>query len=141
MCVAVCCISGSCSPPSASPTASTPLARPRPTTRLSKPPSPRATAGGDATRHIVDAGFLCRMKKRAVLINTSRGTLVRYRSRSHCAVDLGRGGPRRRRGRAPHRRRPSPREGAQIRMRFFELIPFFLVAGKSVTEGKNRMIL
>jgi hypothetical protein len=26
-------------------------------------------------------------------------------------------------------------------MRFFELIPFFLVAGKSVTEGKNRMIL
>jgi len=84
------------------------------------------------------------MKKHAVLVNTSRGTLgrsdARARARIAQRVDLGRG-PRRRRGRAPHRRRPSPREGAQIRMRFFELIPFFLVAGKSVTEGKNRMIL
>jgi glyoxylate/hydroxypyruvate reductase len=32
--------------------------------------------GGDATRHVVDAGFLRKMKKRAVLVNTSRGTLV-----------------------------------------------------------------
>ena len=78
------------------------------------------------------------MKKRAVLINTSRGTLgrsdARARARIAQRVDLGRG-PRRRRGRAPHRRRPSPRERAQVRMRFFELL------GKSVTEGKNRMIL
>jgi glyoxylate/hydroxypyruvate reductase len=33
-------------------------------------------AGGDATRRIVDAEFLRRMKKHAVLVNTSRGTLV-----------------------------------------------------------------
>lgn len=32
--------------------------------------------GGDATRHVVDAGFLRMMKKYAILVNTSRGTLV-----------------------------------------------------------------
>jgi glyoxylate/hydroxypyruvate reductase len=32
--------------------------------------------GGDATRHVVDADFLRKMKKHAVLVNTSRGTLV-----------------------------------------------------------------
>jgi glyoxylate/hydroxypyruvate reductase len=32
--------------------------------------------GGDATRHVVNAEFLRRMKKHAVLVNTSRGTLV-----------------------------------------------------------------
>jgi len=32
--------------------------------------------GGDMTRHVVDAGFLRKMKKHAVLVNTSRGTLV-----------------------------------------------------------------
>ena len=32
--------------------------------------------GGDATRHIVDTGFLRMMKKHAVLVNTSRGALV-----------------------------------------------------------------
>ena len=32
--------------------------------------------GGDETRHVVDAGFLRKMKKHAVLVNTSRGTLV-----------------------------------------------------------------
>lgn len=32
--------------------------------------------GGEDTRHVVDADFLRKMKKRAVLVNTSRGTLV-----------------------------------------------------------------
>ena len=32
--------------------------------------------GGDETRHVVDAGFLRKMKKHAVLVNTARGTLV-----------------------------------------------------------------
>ena len=32
--------------------------------------------GGAQTRHIVDEGFLRRMKKTGVLVNTSRGTLV-----------------------------------------------------------------
>jgi glyoxylate/hydroxypyruvate reductase len=32
--------------------------------------------GGDETRHVINAGFLCKMKKHAVLVNTSRGTLV-----------------------------------------------------------------
>jgi lactate dehydrogenase-like 2-hydroxyacid dehydrogenase len=32
--------------------------------------------GGDATRHMVDAGFLSAMRPTAVLVNTARGTLV-----------------------------------------------------------------
>ncbi|KAF8271800.1 hypothetical protein EI94DRAFT_1719484 [Lactarius quietus] len=32
--------------------------------------------GGDATRHVVNAGFLRKMRKHSVLVNTSRGTLV-----------------------------------------------------------------
>ena len=32
--------------------------------------------GGDETRHVVDGGFLRMMKKYAVLVNASRGTLV-----------------------------------------------------------------
>jgi glyoxylate/hydroxypyruvate reductase len=32
--------------------------------------------GGDKTKHIVNADFLRKMKKTAVLVNTSRGTLV-----------------------------------------------------------------
>ncbi|KAH8998166.1 hypothetical protein EDB92DRAFT_1838312 [Lactarius akahatsu] len=32
--------------------------------------------GGDATYHVVDADFLRKMKKHAVLVNTARGTLV-----------------------------------------------------------------
>ncbi len=67
-------------------------------------------------------------------------TLGRARPRIAQRVDLGRG-PRRRRGRAPHRRRPSPHEGAHVRMRlFFELVLlFFLVAGRRVTEGKKNL--
>jgi len=32
--------------------------------------------GGDATRHVINADFLREMKEHAVLVNTSRGTLV-----------------------------------------------------------------
>jgi glyoxylate/hydroxypyruvate reductase len=32
--------------------------------------------GGENTRHVVDAGFLRKMKKHAVLVNAARGTLV-----------------------------------------------------------------
>ncbi|KAI0305251.1 hypothetical protein B0F90DRAFT_1702849 [Multifurca ochricompacta] len=32
--------------------------------------------GGEKTRHVINAGFLRKMKKHAVLVNTSRGTLV-----------------------------------------------------------------
>lgn len=32
--------------------------------------------GGDKTKHLVNAAFLQKMKKTAILINTSRGTLV-----------------------------------------------------------------
>jgi len=32
--------------------------------------------GGDKTRHLVNADFLQKMKKTAILVNTSRGTLV-----------------------------------------------------------------
>ena len=32
--------------------------------------------GGDKTKHLVNADFLQKMKKTAVLVNTSRGTLV-----------------------------------------------------------------
>ena len=32
--------------------------------------------GGESTHHVVDAAFLRKMKKHAVLVNTSRGTLV-----------------------------------------------------------------
>jgi glyoxylate/hydroxypyruvate reductase len=31
---------------------------------------------GDATPHVVNAEYLCRMKKHAVLVNTSRSTLI-----------------------------------------------------------------
>jgi len=32
--------------------------------------------GGEDTRHVVNAGFLRKMKKHAVLVNAARGTLV-----------------------------------------------------------------
>ena len=124
MCVAVCCISESCSPPSASPTASTPLTRPRPATRLSKPPF--AACHGRRKRyapHRRRRPFAQDEEARCPRQHVPWHARTLGRARIAQRVDLGRG-PRRRRGRAPHRRRPST-EGAQVRMRFFELIPFF----------------
>jgi hypothetical protein len=83
--------------------------------------------GSDRTRHVVDAGFLRKIKrkmknlKHAVLMNTSRGTL-RVVDSDAPRTNGGSGilGRRRRllrcrRGRTAHRRRQSPRDGAQVR--------------------------